>query len=339
MKTIVQHGDLREFELKPSTLLNTYLQLTQGDVKKYFIDGAVLFDCNCPACLSDKNDKAFVKFGLRYWECSNCKTLYVSPRPNELLINEYYRSSKARRFWNKQFSTATEVIRRDKVFKPRMQWIIETVEEYLPSSKRFSSINAIHRPFLDELVGSDYFREVTIINPRVDLDETSYDKKGVRVVGKPIESISLGNSVDAVALFEAIDQTSDIDSLFREVQDMLISGGLCFLTTISVSGFDLQVLWEKSNSIFPPDRINALSIEGLGILFERHGFECIELSTPGLLDMEIVANAYREEPSINLPRFVKYILDKRDDDAHQSFQEFLQMNRLSSFARIVLRKK
>jgi hypothetical protein len=339
MKTIVQHGDLREFELKPSTLLNTYLQLTQSDVKKCFIDGAVLLDCKCPACISGEKGKGFVKFGLRYWECSNCQTLYVSPRPDDSSIDEYYKSSKARKFWNKQFSTATEAIRRDKVFKPRVQWIIETVEEYLPSAKRFSSINAIHRPFLEELIESDYFKEVTIINQRVDLDEASYAKRGVRFIKKSIESVPLGNSVDAVALFEAIDQTSDIDSLFRGVQDMLISSGLCFLTTISVSGFDLQVLWEKSNSIFPPDRINALSIEGLGILFERHGFECIELSTPGLLDIEIVANAYKEDPSINLPRFVKYLLDKRDDDAHQLFQEFLQMNRLSSFARIVLRKK
>ena len=75
------------------------------------------------------------------------------------------------------------------------------------------------------------------------------------------------------------------------------------------------------------------------ILFERHDFECIELSTPGLLDVEIVANAYKETPSMNLPRFVKSLLDKRDTGTYQSFQEFLQMNRLSSYARIVLRKK
>ena len=339
MKTIVQHGDLREFELKPSTLLNTYLQLAQSDVNEYFIDGAVLSDCNCPACLSGEKDSAFVKFGLRYWECVNCKTLYVSPRPNESSIDEYYKSSKARKFWNKQLSIATEAIRRDKVFKPRVQWIIETVEEYLPSAQRFSSINDIHGPFLEELIESNYFKEVTIINQRVDVDETSYEKKGVRFIKKPVESVSSGNSADAVALFEVIDQTSDVDSLFKALQRLLIPGGLCFLTAISVSGFDLQVLWERSNSIFPPDRINVLSIEGLGILFERHGFECIELSTPGLLDVEIVANAYKEDPSIKLPRFVKYLLDKRDVDAHQLFQEFLQMNRLSSFARIVLRKK
>ncbi len=109
-------------------------------------------------------------------------------------------------------------------------------------------------------------------------------------------------------------------------------GGLCFLTSISISGFDLQVLWNNSNSIFPPDRMNVFSIEGLTALLERHGFECIELSTPGLLDVEIVANAYRQNPSMRLPRFVKYMLDKRDSETYQSFQEFLQRNRLSSFA-------
>lgn len=339
MKTIVQYDDIREFELKPSALLNAYLQLTQSDVKEYFLDGSALLDCNCPACLSSERNKGFVKFGLQYWECANCKTLYISPRPDESSIDEYYKGSKARKFWNEQLSTATEAKRRDKIFKPRVQWIIETIEEYLPSAQRFSSINATHRPFLEELIESSYFKEITIINPRTDLDQTSYQKKGGRFIEKPIESISMDNSADATSLFEVIDRLSDVDSLFRALEGMLVPGGLCFLTTISISGFDLQVLWEKSNSIFPPDRINVFSTEGLVILFERHGFECIELSTPGLLDIEIVANAYKENPLMDLPRFVKYLLDKRDINAHQSFQQFLQMNRLSSFTRIVLRKK
>lgn len=337
MKTIVQYDDIREFELKPSTPLNTYLQLTQSDVKAYFLDGPALLDCNCPACLASERNKSFIKFGLQYWECANCKTLYISPRPEESAINEYYQRSKARRFWNEQFSTATEAKRKEKIFRPRVQWIIETIEEYLPSAQRFSSINSIHRPFLEELIESNYFKEITLINPRFDLDQANYQKKGVQLIEGPIEAIS--NPSDAISLFEVIDRLSDVNSFFRALDSILVPGGLCFLTTISISGFDLQVLWEKSNSIFPPDRINVFSTEGLMLFSERHGFECIELSTPGLLDVEIVANAYKENPSLDLPRFLKYFLDKRDTNAHQSFQEFLQLNRLSSFTRIVVRKK
>ena len=337
MKTTVQYDDIREFEFKPGTTLNTYLQLTQNDVNTFFLSGSFLVDCGCPACLSQKRSEAFLKFGLKYQECSNCKTLYVSPRPNEKAIDEYYRKSEAREFWNQHLLTETEAKRREKLFKPRVHWIIETVEEYLPAAQRFSSINTVHPPFLQELIESDYFKDIRIIAPRADLSHISCEKDGVQVVGNSIDTFS--DTTDAVTLFEVIDRLSDVDSFVDALEKMMVSGGLCFLTTISISGFDLQVLWDKSNSIFPPDRMNVLSTEGLMILFERHSFECIELSTPGLLDVQIVANAYKENASIEIPRFVRYLIDQRGSDTLQTFQEFLQINRLSSFTRAVFQKK
>jgi len=339
MKTIVQYDDIREVELKPSTPLNTYLKLTQEDVKAYFLEGAELSDCNCPACLTGESNEGFVKFGLHYRECASCKTLYLSPRPEEATIDEYYRSSKARRFWEEQLSTATGAKRREKLFKPRVQWIIETIEEYLPSARRFASINTIHQPFLEELIESNYFKEITILNPKIKLNRLNSQIKKAKLVEQPIASLDRVNFAQGVSLFEVIDRLSDVETFCQALGRILVPGGLCFLTTVSISGFDLQVLWDKSNSIFPPDRINVFSTEGLLTLFERHGFDCIELSTPGLLDVEIVANAYKENPSLVLPRFVKYLLEKRDINAYRSFQEFLQLNRLSSFTRAVLRKK
>lgn len=337
MKTTVQYDDIREFEFKPGATLTSYLQLTQDDVKSYFLSRSSLVDCGCPACLGDERSEAFSKFGLKYQECSNCKTLYVSPRPDENAIDEYYRKSKAREFWNQHLLTETEAKRREKLFKPRVQWIIETVEEYFPSAQRFSSINSVHPPFLQELIENDYFKKIRIVTPRADLSHVSCEKDGVQVVNDAIGAFS--NPTDAVTLFEVIDRLSDVNAFAGALEKMLVPGGLCFLTTISISGFDLQVLWDKSNSIFPPDRMNVLSTEGLVLLFERHGFECIELSTPGLLDVQIVANAYKENASIEIPRFVRYLIDQRDNDALQTFQEFLQMNRLSSFTRAVFQKK
>lgn len=337
MKITVQYDDIREFEFKPGTTLTEYLQLTQGDVKNRFLSGSPLVDCNCPACDNVKRNEAFSKFGLKYQECSNCKTLYVSPRPDEQAIDDYYRDSNARVFWNQHLLTETEAKRREKLFKPRVQWIIETVEEYFPAARRFTSINSVHSPFLQELIDSDYFKETNIVSPRADLSHVNCEKDGIEVVNDLTSAFS--RSTDAVTLFEVIDRLSDVDAFAGALEKLLVPGGLCFLTTISISGFDLQVLWDKSNSIFPPDRMNVLSTEGLMTLFERHGFECIELSTPGLLDVQIVANACKENTSIEIPRFIRYLIDQRSDDTLQTFQEFLQMNQLSSFTRAVFQKK
>ena len=119
---------------------------------------------------------------------------------------------------------------------------------------------------------------------------------------------------------------------------MLCKGGLCFITTISITGFDLQVLWDNSKSILPLDRINVFSQKGLKILFERHGFEMLEYSTPGVLDFDIVEDEFKKNPNLDIPRFVKTMLERNDEQLKQDFQTFLQVNRLSSFVRILLKK-
>ena len=114
---------------------------------------------------------------------------------------------------------------------------------------------------------------------------------------------------------------------------------MLFFTTKTISGFDLQMLWDKTPYIFVPEHLNLLSIDGLNLLIERSGFGLIELSTPGQLDVELVQLAAKEDPSIKLPSFVSYLLNHRDAEAKEDFQEFLQKHRLSSHVRVAAVKK
>ena len=114
--------------------------------------------------------------------------------------------------------------------------------------------------------------------------------------------------------------------------------GLVLGTATLISGFDLQVLWDRSETIYPPERLNLLSVEGLTMLFERHGFEMLEFSTPGAFDVEIVQRAIQAEPARSWPRFIRYLLEQRDEEARGALQRYLQEFRLSSFGRFVLRR-
>jgi len=69
------------------------------------------------------------------------------------------------------------------------------------------------------------------------------------------------------------------------------------------------------------------------------GFEVIELSTPGRVDVEIVRNVLKSNPDILMPEFIQYILKNRDERTWHSLQDFLQQNRLSSYVRVAARKK
>ena len=145
-------------------------------------------------------------------------------------------------------------------------------------------------------------------------------------------------NIDVLSLIDGIGFSSDASVLLNTAYNILSPGGLFFLTTTLSSGFDLQVLWEQSKNIIPPVRLNLFSEIGLLQLINEIGFECIEFSTPGILDTEIVCKAMKSQSLREFPRFVSYLMKHKNENTHRLFQEFLQENRLSSYARLLLRK-
>ena len=145
-------------------------------------------------------------------------------------------------------------------------------------------------------------------------------------------------SISVITAFDYLDSMFNPEEFISQAYRILEVGGLLFLTTRCISGFDMQILWQESKSIYPPHHVTLFSIEGLKMFFESYGFAIRELSTPGQLDLDIVKNAMKDNSNLEVPDFVKYIIGKRDNKTHQSFKEFLQKHRLSSFTRIVLQK-
>ena len=79
-------------------------------------------------------------------------------------------------------------------------------------------------------------------------------------------------------------------SFLKKKVSITKKGGWVFFTTLGVDGFDIQLLWENSNSIYPPHHLNLLSVKGFKILCERAGLTNIKIITPGVLDTDIVKN-------------------------------------------------
>jgi hypothetical protein len=107
--------------------------------------------------------------------------------------------------------------------------------------------------------------------------------------------------------------------------------------TLTVSGFEIQVLWENSKSIYPTHHINLLYRKRMRGLVTGSRLQPIDLSAPGELDVDIVHNIQRENPEIEPPRFIASIISE-PDDVHSNFQNFLKANNLSSHIRIIARR-
>jgi len=338
MRQVVVSDDYRELEIWPSESFDRYLEITEKEVKRLLIDKGHLVDIPCPACNSNSRRKGFKKFGLEYVECIDCKTLYISPRPSEEDINHYFRQAKALEFWHSHVVKESLKARIRHLFRPRAMWVANLTGESFESPGVFVEVNSMYNEFLEEINRLNLFKVKIVLDPLIDIAESL--KEGFKLVNKSIMGVSPGEiDADVVTAFAVINRVFNPEDFLNGIRTILVDNGLLLFTTSTISGFDLQVLWENSKTIFPPERLNLLSIEGIVKLLGRCGFDIIELSTPGQLDLEVVRSAIRSDDKLKAPRFISYLLNNRDEDAHRSFQEFLQRFQLSSHVRVAARKK
>lgn len=61
------------------------------------IDKNTLLEVGCVACGSIKMIDSFLKQGFEYRRCSNCNTLYLSPRMSQSTLNDF---SLPQRLWS-----------------------------------------------------------------------------------------------------------------------------------------------------------------------------------------------------------------------------------------------
>jgi len=108
-------------------------------------------------------------------------------------------------------------------------------------------------------------------------------------------------------------------------------------STLAESGFDIKLLGKYSKSICPPLHLNFFNPKSVSILLDNCGFEVIEISTPGKLDVDIVKNISLEY-NLKHDDFLLSIITG-DSDIRNKFQNFLIKNKLSSHMRILVRKK
>lgn len=339
MKTIVYNRDFEELEIKPKTAIDQYRQLTAQKVRTRLVEPGKLTPRVCPGCHSETSRPAFEKSGLTYVECVQCKTVYVSPCPSDDALTAFYRDSEPARFWRGPLWEETREARRRKVYRPRADWTVDTLDRYRPNARLAIDVGYHSRLFLRELTSEDEpLANIVVTNPVADIECARLELDGVQIQPTAVAEIARYGPADVVLAFDILPCVADIDALFSAARASLSPGGLLLLNATSISGLDLQVLWACSPNIYPPDRINLLSVEGMMALSERHDFELLEFSTPGMFDVEIVQRAIRADPESDWPRFIRYLIENRDEDALSALQEYLQKYRLSSFARIALRK-
>lgn len=317
MKTVVSLQELVDADIRPDRLFDEFRELTRASVAA--LASGTLVDAACQGCGGHSVRPAFEKLGMTYRECADCGTVFVSPRPPAAAIAEYYRTSPAASFWRDRVLRETDATRREKLAAPRAEWVADGLAEHRPQAAAGIDLSPHGAAVVEELASM---------------------MPGVTVASSPAGggTALADESADFAIAFDAIDRAADVRALVARVRAALRPGGVFFVTAPTISGFDLQVLWDRSPSVLPPDKMNLLSIDGFGRLFAAPAWEIIELSTPGMFDVENVRHAIEQAPGEPWPRAIRR-LTEGGDIARLELQEYLQRHRLASFARLVVRRK
>ncbi|MGE5466077.1 MAG: class I SAM-dependent methyltransferase [Ignavibacteria bacterium] len=324
---------MKESDIRPEALLRRYLELSEQDAERCF-GGDERCAVACVACGAPGECVAFAKHGFGYSRCPVCGTLYQSPRPAPQAFEAFYRDSRSSNYWAETFFPAVAEARREKIFRPRVERLMAMCQAAGVAVNRLIDVGAGYGILLDEWRQRAPQTELVAVEPSAAL-AAECRRKGLVVVEDVAEKVtSHAGFADLVVCFEVLEHVYDPLHFVQTLARLVRPGGLVFVSTLSIDGFDLQVLWDRSKQIFPPHHINFLSVAGFKRLFERAGLQNVGVTTPGKLDVDIVRNAAREMPELlSGQRFLQQVLG--DDELAAAFQEFLSDNCLSSHAWVV----
>ena len=309
-----------------------------GRLRAFFEDVATLNGqknhfvlVNCPACGSKKNQQKFSKFGFHYVECDSCETLFMNPRPSQKVLDEFYKNSSAYTFWNKYIFPSSEKIRREKIFKPRVDKILEVCKKYRIKTKSVLEVGAGFGTFCEEMNSRNVFRRVVAVEPTPELASTCR-QKSIEVIELPIEKIFLEKSqkFNVIVNFEVIEHLFNPNQFIKSCKKSLLPGGLLVITCPNGKGFDFLTLGKDCNSI-DHEHLNYFNPESISKLISKNGLKVLEVITPGRLDAELVRNKINEGVlDISNQLFLKTVLIKKWEEIGSKFQNFISENGLSS---------
>ncbi len=326
---------MKENDIRPEALMAQQKILYQEDVDRLMAQKDCFVTVACPACGSSENTQKYQKFGLNYPRCTNCGTVYVSPRPPLEVLFDFYQNSKNYQYWSEFIFPATEVIRREKIFIPRVDLIDALRTKHGFGHERFIEVGAGYGMLCEELNKRHLFDEVVAVEPTPFLAEVCR-KKGITVIEKPIEQVQFNNKVDVVANFEVLEHLFSPREFLIACHNVLKVNGFLIVTCPNIEGFDVSILGESSD-IIDTEHLNYFTVSSLSRLLTSIGFEVIEALTPGRLDVDIVRNKIQANDAPKLPEFLKQLV--MNEAVGEQFQVFLRENQLSSNMMIVARKK
>jgi len=274
----------------------------------------------CPLSGKERQEVLFEKWGFQYVLCPDTWTVSVASMPDIDLLSRYFYSSELATFRASTEYQAQLNQLRSGLWDNQLEWIEGRINRYLGrgqyqvtdwGSKSVGWVKAVSK--------AKFQAEMQLVQPLPPL----------------VESPIIGQS-DIVLALDVLQRQVDPKDWIASVKEVLRTDGLFIMTCRAGTGFDILTLREKSNSIFPMDHLILPSPKGLEQFLTANGFEVLEITTPGMLDVDMLKKQQEDIPQDQY--FQRYVMSQDSGLLQERLQLFLQQNNLSSHLRVVAKK-
>lgn len=317
-------------DIRPRDVMVGQAEAMQSDIDWLAARSGAFVIVACPACGADQATPLYEKYAMQHNVCRACSTQYVNPRPSADLLGEFYAQSDNYQYWAKHIFPRSREARREKIFRPRADILADIAARKDVSGGVFVEVGAAHGLFCDEVRKLDIFHRIVAIEPTPDLAQNCRDL-GFETIEAPFESITLDIKADFVANFEVIEHLFDPAAFLTWCYSLLIPGGTLMLTCPNIAGFETLLLERESNTV-DHEHLNLFTPQSLAALSKRCGFENVQITTPGRLDVELVQIALSEGviDKAALGPVISRLIDHRDPALMERLQNLVSDAGLSS---------
>jgi len=324
---------MKEEEIRPQKLFDEFLRLAEKDTAVFFSD-TPCENKPCPAC-NKTGEFAFAKHGFTYEICPSCETLFVNPRPEVEAFAKYYQEAESTKYWATAFYKETAEARRKKLWLPKVHKILEIMKRYSANDHKLIDIGGGYGLFACEMEKVSG-KPALVIEPNPHMAKECRGKS-LHVIEKFLENIvqdDLPSSAKTFVSFELFEHLHNPAIFLDHLLKLMNKGDLFIFTTLSGTGLDIQILWENSKSVSPPHHLNFFNPNSVKIILEKSGFELLEVTTPGKLDIDILVKNRR----FIKDHFWRSFTAAASETTKEQWQNLIASTGLSSHMMAVCRK-
>ena len=275
---------VRADEIKPDFegLKNKWEEM----LRKYYLDAKTLnpkftVEIPCPHCGSGMIDQSFYLNGFCHKTCSDCKTLYVSPRLSDACIEELYSDDYYSEMYTRSmlpvFEKRKQLIGRRKFAQTVSHWGGQGTGRVLDIGAGIGEV-------------TDVFREEGWSSYAIEMNKVAVEWLRERgheeVFHGPLDDYATCHKYDIIMAWGVVEHVVNPDDFLKRVHELLAPGGL-FVSEVP-HGQCLLVDMARKTGMDPKrilmgeQHIVLYSTQAYIALHERNGLKKIHLQTNGL---------------------------------------------------------